>query len=40
MLAYKKWQNGAQVLHNNKIKVPKDLYRYCSVHQPSRRDVT
>jgi len=36
----KQWQNVAQVLHNNRIKVPKDFFRYCSVHQHGRRDVT
>ena len=36
----KQWQNVAQVLHNNRIKFPKDFFRYCSVHQCGRRDVT
>ena len=27
----------AQVLHNNRLKVPKNFFHYCSVHQ--RRDV-
>ena len=39
MLVYKtmaKWQ----VLHNNRIKFPKDLFRCFSVHQHGRRDVT
>ena len=36
----KQWQNVAQVLHNNSIKFPKDCFRYCSVHQNGRRDVT
>ena len=36
----KQWQNVAQVLHNNRIKFPKDFFRYCSVHQHGRRDVT
>ena len=35
----KQWQNVAQVLHNNRIKFPKDYFRYCSVHQHGRRDV-
>ena len=32
----KEWQNFAQVLHNNRIKFPKDfcsLFHYCSLHQ-------
>ena len=33
----KQWQNVAQVLHNNRIKFPKDYFRYCSVHQHGRR---
>ena len=39
----KQWQNIAQVLHNNRIKFPKDFFRYCSlssVHQHGRCDVT
>ena len=36
----KQWQNVARVLHNNRIKFPKDFFRYCSVHQHGRRDVT
>ena len=36
----KQWQNAAQVLHNNRIKFPKDFFRYCSVHQLGRCDVT
>ena len=36
----KQWQNVAQVLYNNRIKLPKDFFRYCSVHQHGRRDVT
>ena len=36
----KLWQNVAQVLHNNRIKFPKDLFRCCSVNQHGRRDVT
>ena len=36
----KQRQNVAQVLHNNRIKFPKDFFRYCSVHQSGRRDVT
>ena len=36
----KQWQNVAQVLHNNIIKVPKDFFRCCSVHQYGRSDVT
>ena len=36
----KHWQNVAQVLHNYRIKVPKDCFRHCSVHQHGRRDVT
>ena len=36
----KQWQDVAQVLHNNRIKLPKDFFRYCSVHQHGRRDVT
>ena len=34
----KQWQNVAQVLHNNRIEFPKELFPYCSVH--GRRDVT
>ena len=34
------WQNVAQVLRNNRIKVPRDFFHYCSVHQHGRRDVT
>ena len=33
-------QNVAQVLHNNRIKIQKDFFRYCSVHHHGRRDVT
>jgi len=36
----KQWQNVAQVLRNDKIKFPKDFFRYCSVHQHGRRGVT
>ena len=36
----KQWQNVVQVLHNNIIKIPVDLFRYSSVHQDGRRDVT
>ena len=36
----KQSQNVAQVLHNNIIKIPIDLFRYSSVHQDGRRDVT
>ena len=36
----KQWQNVAQFLHNNRIKFPKDFFRYCSVHQHGRRDIT
>ena len=35
----KQWQNVVQVLHNNRIKFPKEFLRYCSVHQHGRRDV-
>ena len=35
----KQWQNVAQVLHSNRIKVPKDLFHCCSVHQHGRRDL-
>ena len=34
----KQRQNVAQVLHNNRIKFPKDFFHYCSVHQHGRRD--
>ena len=30
----------AQVLHNNRIDFPKEFFRYCSVYQHGRRDVT
>ena len=36
----KQWHNVAQVFHNNRIKFPKGFFRYCSVHQHGRRDVT
>ena len=36
----KQWQNVAQVLHNNRIKFLKDFFRYCSVHQCGRGEVT
>ena len=36
----KQWQNVAHVLHNNRIKFPKVFFRFCLVHQHSRRDVT
>ena len=36
----KQWQNFTQVLHNNRIKFPKDFFRYCSVHQHGHHDVT
>ena len=36
----KQWQNVAQVLRNNRSKLPKDFFRYCSVHQHGRRDIT
>ena len=36
----KQWQNVAKVLHKNRIKFPKDFFRFCSVHQHGRRDVT
>ena len=36
----KQWQNVAQVLHNKRIKFPKDFFRCCSVHQHGRYDVT
>ena len=35
----KQWQNVAPVLHNNRIKFPKDYLHYCSVHQHGRHDV-
>ena len=28
-----------QVLHNNRVKFPKDILLHCSVHQHGRRDV-
>ena len=28
----KQWQDVAQVLHCNRIKFPKDFFRYCSVY--------
>ena len=34
------WQNVAQVLDNNGIKVPKEFFRYCSELQHGRRDGT
>ena len=36
----KQKQNVAKVLHNNIITIPKDLFRYCSVHQHGSGDVT
>jgi len=39
-LCKKQWQNVAQVFRSNRIKFPKDFFRYCSVHQHGRRDVT
>ena len=36
----KQWQNVAQVLHNNRIKFPKDFFHYCSAHQHGRCDIT
>ena len=36
----KQRQNVAKVLHNNRITFPKDLFRYCSVHQHGSGDVT
>ena len=36
----KQWQNVAQVLHNNRIKVPKDFFCHCSIHQRGHHDVT
>ena len=36
----REWQNVAIVLHNDRIKFPKDFFRYCSVHQHGRRHVT
>ena len=36
----KQRQNVAQVLHDNRIEFPKDFFRYCSVHQHARRDLT
>ena len=36
----KQWQNVAQVLHNNRIKFPRDFFHYCSLHQHGCRDVT
>ena len=38
MLVYKTMANVAQVLHNNITKLPKDFFRYCSVHQHGRGD--
>ena len=40
ILVSNQWQNVAQVLHNNRIKIPKDFFRYCSVQHLGRRDVT
>ena len=40
MLVYKQWQNVAQVLQNNRIKFPKDVFRYSSVHLHGCCDVT
>ena len=39
MLCTKQRQNVAHVLHNNKIKLPIDFFRHCSVRQHGRRDV-
>lgn len=36
-LCAKQRQNVAQVLHNNRIEFPKDLFRYSFVHQHGRR---
>ena len=36
----KQWQYAAQVLHNNRIKLPKVFFGYCSLHEHGRRDVT
>lgn len=36
-LCAKQRQNVAQVLHNNRIKFPKDPFRYSFVHQHGRR---
>ena len=40
MSVSKTMENVAQVLHNNKIKFPKDFFRYFFVHQHGRGDVT
>ena len=39
MLVYKTKENLPQVLHNNKVKFPKDILMHCSVHHHGRRDV-
>mgnify|MGYP006964558113 CR=1 FL=1 len=39
MLVHKQQQIKAHVLHNNKVKCPKDFFLFCSVHQFDGDDV-
>ena len=39
-LCTKLWQNVAQILHNNRIKFPKDFFRCCPVHEHGHCDIT
>ena len=39
MSVYKTIENGPQVLHDNRVKFPKDTLLHCSVHKHGRRDV-
>ena len=39
-LCTKLWQNVAEVLHNNRIKFPKDFFRCCPVHEHGHCDIT
>ena len=38
-LVHKTMANLAHVLHNNRVKLPKDFFRFFSVHQHSGDDV-
>ena len=37
-LRIQRWQD--EVLHNNRAKFSKQYFRYCSIHEQYRRDVT
>ena len=39
MLVHKRMANLAHVLHNDVVKLPKDFFLFCSVHQHGGDDL-